>query len=158
MDCVDCHNRPAHTYERPTDAIDRALASGALDRTLPFLRREALRIVQLPFETTDAARAGIRSELHRFYDSSTTAPRVDLTADALIVLFERNVFPSMKVGWNTYPTFDDHEDDQSGCFRCHTSELEPVGGSRISGRCELCHVTVAEKEENPEILDSLSDE
>jgi hypothetical protein len=26
MDCMDCHNRPAHIYKKPNDAVDRALA------------------------------------------------------------------------------------------------------------------------------------
>ena len=30
MDCLDCHNRPSHTYEMPEAAVDRAMAVGAI--------------------------------------------------------------------------------------------------------------------------------
>ena len=43
MDCMDCHNRPAHTFEpSPERAVDIAIADGHLPRTLPFARREAV--------------------------------------------------------------------------------------------------------------------
>ena len=48
MDCVDCHNRPTHVYQRPKDEIDRALSVGELDKSLPFIRREGLRALRLP--------------------------------------------------------------------------------------------------------------
>ena len=28
MDCMDCHNRPAHQFKTPNDALDQALATG----------------------------------------------------------------------------------------------------------------------------------
>ncbi len=46
MDCVDCHNRPSHIYESPGPAIDDAIADGRIDRSLPFIKRESLRVVQ----------------------------------------------------------------------------------------------------------------
>src|SRR5512145_3262624 len=36
MDCVDCHNRPAHVYLPPDVAIDQAFAGGRLDPALPY--------------------------------------------------------------------------------------------------------------------------
>ena len=43
MDCVDCHNRPAHTFSATPDrALDEAIAQGRVPRDLPFLHREAL--------------------------------------------------------------------------------------------------------------------
>lgn len=163
MDCTDCHNRPAHTFQRPKDEVDRALANGTLDRTLPFIRREALRTVTMPWTSAEQARSGIAKELHDFYATTfkgledAEPGRIDAAARALAAMWEANVFPSMNIGWKTYPNFRDHEDDE-GCFRCHTSDLESSTASRISGRCELCHLTLAEEEENPEVLDSLSDE
>ena len=41
MDCVDCHNRPSHKYFAPEFEVDRALRDGQIDRTLPFVKREA---------------------------------------------------------------------------------------------------------------------
>jgi len=42
MDCMDCHNRVGHDFETPESAIDRAIASGMLDRSKPFARRDAV--------------------------------------------------------------------------------------------------------------------
>ena len=41
MDCVDCHNRPTHIYLSPEQAIDERLASGAIDATIPWIRKVA---------------------------------------------------------------------------------------------------------------------
>ena len=42
MECMDCHNRPAHTFEVPESAVDRAMALGQIAPDLPFVR-EAVR-------------------------------------------------------------------------------------------------------------------
>jgi hypothetical protein len=31
MDCLDCHNRPAHRFNSPNDAVDAAIAAGRID-------------------------------------------------------------------------------------------------------------------------------
>lgn len=160
MDCTDCHNRPAHSYQRPRDEVDRALASGVLDRTLPWLRKEALRVLQLEWPSHDAAKAGIARELGAFYAReapAVEAGRVQAAAAALFELYRRNVFPEMNVTWGTYPNFRDHDQD-SGCFRCHTSDLESPDGVKVSDRCELCHLVLAEEEEHPEVLELMSEE
>ena len=36
MDCVDCHNRPAHKYLPPDDAVDEALSAGAFGSVTSF--------------------------------------------------------------------------------------------------------------------------
>ena len=46
MDCVDCHNRPTHIYDSPGPAIDKAISAGLVDRALPYVKREGLRIIQ----------------------------------------------------------------------------------------------------------------
>jgi hypothetical protein len=42
MDCIDCHNRAGTCFRVPERALDRALASGQISPTLPFVKREAL--------------------------------------------------------------------------------------------------------------------
>ena len=46
MDCVDCHNRPSHIYEPAHSEVDRVINEGRVDRSLPFVKREAVRIVE----------------------------------------------------------------------------------------------------------------
>ena len=35
MDCMDCHNRPSHTFELPERALDEAMAAGHISAKLP---------------------------------------------------------------------------------------------------------------------------
>ena len=62
-----------------------------------------------------------------------------------------NVWPSMKIKWNTYRSLLGHSND-SGCFRCHDDEHQTSSGESISMDCETCHIILAEDEKNPEIL------
>jgi hypothetical protein len=38
MDCLDCHNRPAHRFRSPNDAVDAALAAGRIDAGIPWVK------------------------------------------------------------------------------------------------------------------------
>ena len=67
MDCVDCHNRPSHIYKPAASEIDRVISEGRVDRSLPFVKREALRIVDAEYASHEEARAVISEELVKFY-------------------------------------------------------------------------------------------
>jgi hypothetical protein len=53
-------------------------------------------------------------------------------------IYRLNVFPSMKVGWGTYPNQLGHT-ISTGCFRCHDESHKTKEGTAISQDCELCH-------------------
>jgi hypothetical protein len=59
MDCVDCHNRPAHVYQPPDVAVDQAFFSGRLDPSIPYLKRKAVAVLSSQYETTPQALAAI---------------------------------------------------------------------------------------------------
>jgi hypothetical protein len=40
MQCVDCHNRPTHTFELPERAVDRAMGLGRISPPCPSSRRK----------------------------------------------------------------------------------------------------------------------
>ena len=163
MDCVDCHNRPTHVFQRPIDELDLALETGALDTSLPFIRKEGLRIITERYPSWDAAQVGMKKELLDFYRKNNPdlvrndSKKIDLAADALFTLYKRNVFPTMNITWGTYPSFRDHVDD-SGCYRCHVSDMKTSEGKKVSQKCDLCHTVLAEEEENPEIVRLLTGE
>jgi hypothetical protein len=145
MDCVDCHNRPSHTFAPSAErAVDEALARGVIDRSLPFIRREAVRVLKGQYANQDAASAGIRRGLEEFYrtnDAAVLTAKGSQLARAIEVvqrLYARNVFPSMNVGWGTYPNNVGHM-QFPGCFRCHDDSHKAKDGSTISQDCELCH-------------------
>jgi len=163
MDCVDCHNRPSHIYESPGPAIDNAIEAGQIDRELPFVKRESLRIIQEKYESHEAARAGIAVELAAFYDENypdvATERAEDITAAASTLgdIFSVNIFPQMNVWWDTYPNHIGHE-QSDGCFRCHRRSMRTADRQQVSTDCENCHILLAEEEENPDIMSILRPE
>jgi hypothetical protein len=160
MDCVDCHNRPSHTFRLPEPEVDQALADGRIDRGLPFVRREAVRLLKVSYPSQDAARQGIADGLQAFYTkeypqvAGDKAAAIRNAAKVLDTVYRSNVFPSMKIGWGTYPNHIGHE-SSPGCFRCHDDAHKTAEGKTISQDCSTCHSLLAMQEENPEILKSL---
>ena len=46
MDCMDCHNRPAHAYQLPDRAVDEAMFTHQISSGLPFVEEEKRGIAQ----------------------------------------------------------------------------------------------------------------
>ena len=156
MDCVDCHNRPAHVYRPPEDELDRALAEGRLDRTLPFIRREGLKALKKEYPSHEAARAGIAKDIQDFYAAQppALAPKAAAAGKLLGDIWATNVFPSMKITWNTYKNQISHVVDM-GCLRCHNGDHKTTEGAAITSDCDSCHAILADGEAEPEILKTL---
>lgn len=160
MQCVDCHNRPSHTFELPGAAVDRALAGGELPVGLPFMKKEAMAVLKAGYSSSDDAAARIPKAVVGFYKESypkvyaARAAEVESAAQAVAGIYGRNVFPELKVDWGTYPNNLGHE-DSPGCFRCHDDEHVAKGGATIPQDCSVCHEPVAMDEPSPEILKTL---
>ncbi len=160
MDCVDCHNRPTHVYKLPDRSIDEAIAEGRLDRSLPYIRREGLRALEESYASHDEARQAIAERITAFYRenypelASSDGPRIAEAAGVLGDIYCRNVFPTMNIGWGTYPNHIGHT-SFDGCFRCHNDEHATADGETISQDCSTCHSLLAMEEEQPEILGQL---
>jgi hypothetical protein len=161
MDCVDCHNRPSHNYQPPDTEIDVAIRDGLIDRTLPFVKKEGLRIIDAEYPSHEEAREIISAELSKYYldnHPDIAAGRAEDIADAATVLgdiYSVNVFPQMQVWWNTYPEHIGHQ-NSDGCYRCHGKRLRTKEREQISRDCDVCHTILAEEEENPAILTQLN--
>ena len=141
MDCLDCHNRPAHTFTfTPQRAVDSAIARGEIPRELPFVRREAVAAVSGEYPDRLAALEAIATRLTDFYRSrpGNDAGLVARAVTSTQQVWARNVFPGMRVTWGTYPNHLGHV-DTPGCFRCHDDSHKSAGGGVISQDCELCH-------------------
>ena len=160
MDCVDCHNRPTHQFRPAAHEVDAALAAGRIDRSLPFVRREAMAAVTARYADRAAARAGIRAALSSFYEQQHPAvwaakkEAVLAAADVLAQAWAHNVWPQMNIEWGTYPSLLGHE-ETPGCWRCHDDKHATAAGKTISQDCETCHAVLADGEEAPEILKML---
>jgi hypothetical protein len=146
LDCVDCHNRPSHAFALSVErAVDDAIAGGGIDRSLPFVRREAVRVLKASYPTSDAASAGIASAIDTFYRESYPAapkPAVQQATATVQTLYQRNIFPAMKVGWGSYTNNIGHT-AFPGCFRCHDDGHKSKSGKAISQDCSLCHTQLS---------------
>ena len=126
MDCMDCHNRPSHVIApTPERAVNEAMARGAIPLSLPFVHREAVK----------ALKAGNPAALRDFYRSQL---RATVRWQRCRAIYERNVFPAMKVTFGTYPNNIGHI-DSPGCFRCHDDDHKSKDGRKIGQDCETCH-------------------
>ena len=67
MDCMDCHNRPTHTYELPERGLDRAMNAGQIPASLPFLKKKALEIIKAKYASREDAARQIPAALESFY-------------------------------------------------------------------------------------------
>jgi hypothetical protein len=145
MDCMDCHNRPAHRFDPSAErAVDEAIASGAIAASLPFARRETAAAVKESYPDQQVAAERIADRLTTFYRTTYpdvyNAQRADVerTIRAAQAVYARNVFPSMKVNWGTYPNNIGHI-AFPGCFRCHDESHKAADGTVIRQDCEMCH-------------------
>ena len=141
MDCLDCHNAAAHRISPTAEqAVDRAIAAGRLSRTLPFVRREAVRLLKADYSDEGAASAAIDSGLRTLYASHASADQQALsrTIGGVQQLYRTNVFPAMKVTWGVYRDNRGHT-TSDGCFRCHDGSHVARDGTAISADCAYCH-------------------
>jgi hypothetical protein len=144
MDCMDCHNRPSHlNAATPERAVDEMIALGVIPRTLPYVRREAVKAIKTTYASQDEAERGISRNLADFFRSqpttaATSSADVDRATRAVVAIYRRNVFPEMRVGFGTYPSNIGHI-DSPGCFRCHDDDHKTKDGKAIGQDCETCH-------------------
>jgi len=146
MDCIDCHNRPAHDFEVPDVAVDRALAAGVFSATLPYVKSLSVETLTKDYDTRDAAHAGMKSAVSSFYAqkypdvAAARGADIDKLVTGLDEIYDRNVFPEMKVGFKTYPSNIGHR-NSAGCFRCHDGKHVAPDGKVLVTECKACHTT-----------------
>ncbi len=160
MQCVDCHNRAAHAFQPASKAVDSGLDSGELPTSLPFMKKTGLEIISAEYPTAEAAATQIPSKLAAFYQAkypditTSRAAEIDAAGKGLVKIYNRNVFPDLKVTWGTYPINLGHT-DAPGCFRCHDGAHTTSDNRTISNDCSLCHEAVAVDEASPAVLKTL---
>lgn len=140
MDCMDCHNRPAHTYRAPNDLLDAAMSAGRLDSTIPSLKAVTAKLLAASYKTEAEALSAIDRELRAKYPGDA---RLDATVREVQAIYSGNFFPEMKVSWAEYPNHIGHK-ITAGCFRCHDGEHVSESGKRISKDCDTCHTILAQ--------------
>ena len=160
MDCMDCHNRPTHTFQMPERAVDREMAEGRVSPQLPFIKKKAVEVLRAEYPDRETARQKIVSTLSQFYRTNYPdiyqehRALVETAVEQVAAIYLRNVFPEMKVAWGTYPNNLGH-DDFPGCFRCHDGSHASADGRVITQDCNACHTILAMEDPNPKILSEI---
>jgi hypothetical protein len=161
MQCVDCHNRPTHAFELPERAVDRALGLGHISPTLPYIKKNAMELLKANYASNEEAAHAIPAKLVGFYRdrypsvSSQRSSDVAKAGAQIAEIYNRNVFPDLKVTWGTYPNNLGHT-DFPGCFRCHDgSHSTSDGKTTITQDCNTCHNPLSVEEASPAVLSTL---
>jgi hypothetical protein len=160
MQCVDCHNRPTHAFDTPESGMDKAMARGEIAVTLPFIKKKSLELLQATYNSQAEAEDKIPAAIVNFYRQSypeiyqRRSRDIEEAAQSVLAIYNRNVFPDLKVNWGTYPNNLGHM-DSPGCFRCHDGSHTSAGGKTINQDCTVCHQPLAMDEAKPEILTTL---
>jgi hypothetical protein len=160
MDCMDCHNRPAHSYDLPERGVDKAMTAGLISPSLPFAKKKAVEILKANYLSREEAALKIPAAFTKYYQESypkiwaQRQSEVTSSAREVLAVWERNIFPEMKVTWGVYPINIGHN-DFPGCFRCHDGSHSSQDGKSITQDCNACHNLLAMDESNPKVLTEL---
>jgi hypothetical protein len=143
MDCMTCHNRSGHDFHKPEDRVDQAIAAGQIDKELPYVKREAMRLLSASYPTEDDGLKAMEG-LAEFYRTeyadvySAQQQQVQQAVETLQEIYGYTTFPTMNLTWDVYPDNLGHQ-DFPGCFRCHDGKHQTDQGQAISADCTLCH-------------------
>jgi len=142
MTCIDCHSRPAHRFEAPESSIDRAIARGEIDRSLPSIKKIAVAALSRDHDGrgSDGVRAFVEEEYRTRFDGRVLAREETLgrAVETIERIYSQNVFPGMQVDWTTHPDHAGHR-GSPGCFRCHSGQHTSSEGRALPSDCATCH-------------------
>ncbi|MCK5378778.1 MAG: NapC/NirT family cytochrome c, partial [Acidobacteria bacterium] len=151
MDCMDCHNRPAHQYPSPMLSVDQALEDGQISRDIPYVKVQAVQALAARYDTVDEAVVGIANSMREYYQEEypeiIDKRSAELTTSIRRVqeIYRQSIFPEMKADWSAYPDNIGHL-NSPGCFRCHTESMQAENGQSIFTSCNKCHLILAQGE------------
>jgi len=149
MDCIDCHNRPTHIFHAPSKSLNEAFSAGAINRTLPYIKRESLKVLVADYQTKAEALEKIAEHIKDFYKrkypeiSDARSDDIDQAIQSVQRIYSANFFPEMKTSWKAHPDNLGHL-NSPGCFRCHDGEHRSAEGKVIPNDCNLCHSIIAQ--------------
>ena len=149
FDCMDCHNRPSHSFQPPATAMNLEISRGAISQDLPFVRSIGLGLLNADYETTDQAVNSIEVGMAGFYadrypdQAGVLSAKIAEATEALQRVYENNFFPEYNTDYRARVNNLSHFVND-GCFRCHSSNLQTETGATISADCESCHTIVAQ--------------
>jgi hypothetical protein len=160
MDCMDCHNRPTHTFDMPESAVNREMAAGRISPSLPFVHKVSVDLLRRNYPGRSAAQTELPEAFRSYYKANyfsvynSQRAQIEQAAATLLYIYNGNIFPEMNITWGTYPNNLGHT-DFPGCFRCHDGNHKSKEGREITQDCNACHSLLAMDEADPKILHEL---
>ena len=143
MDCMTCHNRDSHEFKNPDQAMDDAMARGIISPEIPYIKQNALAIMEREYPSNDHAYNAIEG-LKNYYKTnwadyySDNQAQVDQAVEEIKALYGKMVYPNMGIDWTTHPDNVGHK-ASAGCFRCHDGNHLNANNESIRIECNLCH-------------------
>ena len=67
MDCVDCHNRPTHTFHVPEKAIDWIIDTHPELRDLPYYKKQAVKAIKGEYDSHAEGMAAVSKAMTSYY-------------------------------------------------------------------------------------------
>ncbi|RMD86062.1 MAG: cytochrome C [Calditrichaeota bacterium] len=154
MDCMDCHNRPTHIFDSPSQAVNKALSAGRIDVKLPYAKKVAVEaLIQEDYPSKDSAYVAIDNYIREFYETEypqiaqTRKEAIDQMIREVQKIYRWNFFPEMKVRWDVYPNNIGHF-LSPGCYRCHDGRHVSNDGKVIPNNCKNCHIIISQGTKN----------
>ncbi len=143
LDCMTCHNRVAHPMDSPDKALDDAMARGIIPAEIPYIKQNAIAIIERIYPSMGHANAALRGLKNYYADHWTeyyaaNQVQVDMAVEALVDMYADMVYPTMDMSWDTHPDNLGHK-ESAGCFRCHDGKHVTEQGESIRIECNLCH-------------------
>ena len=170
MDCVSCHNRAGHPFPNPERRIDRAIAAGAIDPALPYVKARLMELLEQDFSSEEEARQLVsdawQSYREEFPELAEEEPEAwakaerfaEQNQEAMTQLMLRSTFRGDDLTWRSFPDHNGHK-DSPGCFRCHNGRLQTTEGEPIPVNCTTCHSIplVTKNESIPDFFLAIAD-
>ena len=157
MDCVDCHNRPTHIYRTANTELETMFARFPELQSVPYLKKAASEVMGRHFSDEAIEHGEVRGSMVAWYNDAHPEEKPDpgllkLAADKVQEIYRQNIWPTMNIGWETYPNHIGHTVSQ-GCLRCHGNNHVTAEGKAVRSDCRLCHTLLALEEEKPPLFD-----
>jgi len=149
VDCMDCHNRPAHKYMSPDKAVNLAMSlPDQIDRSLPWIKTNAVFALTRSYTNETLALQGIATVLAERYPADKFPAKqesVRKTIGIVQQIYRDNFFPEMNASWDKYPDNIGHM-IWPGCFRCHDGKHKTADGARSikASDCNTCHTILSQ--------------
>ena len=138
-----------------------AQSFGKIDPTLPFIKKKAIELLKDVTLKRELAASIYTKKLKAFYQKKYPAiatskkSAIEKAGRELGWIYRRNIYPEMKLVWNSYPNHIGHKNTKNGCYRCHDDEHKTKKEEPLSQDCDMCHEVLAEEEEEPDVPESM---